>query len=730
MIQIKKISPEEAQKLNDHFHLSYWVIPISLTMVLLPVTLILNWLFDAPWSVFWWISGGLFTLFALVRLLVKKPPQLNEGMVKIIRRGKVIDVSKKGNRPLSKLNLDQHINITLAPEPTPSDYPEYDTFRVYQTVGMPYYPQDGSLQYRMANLINKEVEIEYLAESGKVLAFRELNPASTPRQLYLRWGNIQLSSEKTIVSQERVDFIAMSSDLYGNTGLFLRSDSEPNELFIPLYTKNINQLEDWLFTLDGFNKDQYIQLKENPPTEEKNIWERRIKLGVSYRSVYAGERVSILMGTIYVYRNNGHNESIRPKEVDYISINSFCKEQPNTEFYINLRSFRRSGVSFQSRAEGFSKLENWMKQLPNFDAAQYLSLKANVGEQAKAIWIRKPVANAKLLQADEKPQAITGLERGMYLENLDRWLDWGTFGDLSRLEPKKWLSMKKTSYPNPNARGYTYIIKNPVILGGLEVNCLQSQTPYWLTGASFNRDWPVTSYWADVSFGNGGIGDFELLKLHFTQIIGLPNSYADPTVDGDNSMWASWLIDRVAIKISTWKPDQLDIFQHSCRLDISYDARVDHLYTDEYTLGLKLHDQLRYQVLEGELSVAFDYAHHPHSRYTPRCIAELIQTEQQCIIWHDEKHAKLGIGNKRAAQVLDLAEVTGLTLTGSYWRDSPGKLQFHFVDEHKNNRYVGTSNYLGELDTEQGDSRWPLICEQMELFLGMPCNYLEDRQYY
>src|SRR5690606_5796427 len=137
-------------------------------------------------------------------------------------------------------------------------------------------------------------------------------------------------------------------------------------------------------------------------------------------------------------------------------------------------------------------------------AAQYLSIKANVGEGAATAWLRQPTINARLLEVDEKPQAITGLERGIYLENLEGWLDWGTFGDLSRLKPKEWVSMKKTSYPNPDAWGYTYIIKKPIILGGLEVASLQSETPSWWAGGTLHPEWPVTSYWADVSFGNGG----------------------------------------------------------------------------------------------------------------------------------------------------------------------------------------------------------------------------------
>lgn len=732
MIAIKEISSEEAQKLNSELSWSYWAIPIAFTIVLIPVTLVLNWLFNAPWSVFWWATGGLFMLFAVVRIINGEPPQLAGGNIKVVRQGKVIHVAILGNQPgLGRINLGQHIDVTLASEPAPPEYPAYHTFTVYQSFGMSYYLQDGSLRHRKSYLIGKEVEIEYLAQSGKVIAFRELNPASNPPTVYLRWGSIQLSRKKTILNKNRVDFVVLATDMYGNTGIFLRSDSVRDELFIPLYAINLDRFEDWLYTLEGFDKRLYLDMKENPPSEEKAIWERRVKKGVSYQSVYAGERVSLLFGGIHVYRDNGHNESIQTEEIDYITLNSLCADKPNTEFFINLRSFQSNSVSLQSRAEGFTKLERWIARLPGFQSEQYLAMKATVGEEGKVVWVRQPIANAEFVNVSNTPPAIGELARGIFMENRDTWLDWGTFGDLNRLVSKRWLTMKKTSYPNPDVRGHTYVIKKLVILGGLELESLQTETPFWWPEGKPNPDWPVTAYWSDVSFGKGGLDDFEQLTLHFTKLLdNLPDGHSDPSIDGENAIWAFWTIGRTTIKISTWKPYQLNVYKHACRLEITCMPHVEHLYTDDYTSGLTLHNQLRYLVLEGKLTVASDYTRHAHSRYTPECIARLIQPDGEYIIWIDEKHAKLGIGAKQHAQVLELVDVAGLELTGSYWRDSPRELQLHLHVVSKQWNAHRTLNYLGELDSGQGDSRWPVVREQWERFFGLPCTYTEDRQYY
>ncbi len=731
MVEFKEISSEEAQKLNSELRLSFWAIPIVLSIALLLVTLILNWLFDAPWSIFWYGSGGLFAIFVVARMINGKPPELMEGIMKVVRRAKVVDVAYKGNRSgLGNLNLDQRLLITLAPEPTPSGYLEHHTFTAYQTLGMTYYNQDGSLKGRRAHLIDREVEIEYLAESGTVLAFRELNPASNPPTLYLRWGNIQLSRNMTILNQKRVDFIYLSKDIYGNAGVFLRSDSLRDELFVPLYAKNIERLENWLFSLEDFDKNQYLKLRATPSDEEILLWERRIKQGVSYQSVYAGERVSLVLKSIYVYRYNSYNQSIKTKGIDYITIYSVSPDKPNTEFFMNLCSFCHQSVSVQSRAEDFHKLENWIMELPGFNTEEYHASKATVGEHAKLIWMRQPVVNAQILNKTVNSSLMQELNRGVFLENKDRWLDWGTFGTLQHLATKKWFAIKKTQFPNPSVRGYTYIIKKPTILNGLQLDVLQTETPFWWVGRKFDPDWPVTSYWTNVSFGYGGRDDFERLEKHFIQQIGEPMNDVDSSIQENQKLWASWTVDRVTIKISTWKPYQMDVFQHFCRLEIINEANLDYLFTDSYTQELALHNQLRYLVLEGNLTVASDYTQYPQSRYTPNCVAELLQGENQFVVWVDTKHEKLGIGNKRFAQVLDLTEVAGLDLIGSYWRDSPTELQFHVLPKHQKDMDILSSNYLGKLETPHGDSYWPDIREQLESFLEVPCVFSEDRQYY
>src|SRR5690606_27363758 len=131
---------------------------------------------------------------------------------------------------------------------------------------------------------------------------------------------------------------------------------------------------------------------------------------------------------------------------------------------------------------------------------------------------------------------------------------------------------------------------------------------------------------------------------------------------------------------------------------------TDHFYTDSYTQELNLHDQLRYMVLEGELSIPFDYAKYPNSRYLPECLSAGIQTEEQGIVWVDAHTGKLGIGNKHHSQIVNLNDISGLLLRGMYWRDEPRELTIHFLTNNQKGLVADPDNYLGALDTNNDDN--------------------------
>lgn len=725
MIERQEITAEEAKRLNGERSASYWSLPIALTLGLLIVTLALNWLFSAPWSVFWWTGGGVFGLFILNRLIFGPPPQVKEGMIKVIRRGQIAEVTRKGNRPFT-LNLAKHTDITLVPEAHPEGLAEQNTFTVYQAFSTTYFRQDSSVSYRKEYLIGKEVELDYLAHSGQVIAFKELDPSSNPPSVFVRWGAIQLSGLKTMLSQNKVSIISLMPDLHGNPRVRLCAGTD--ELFVPMYAKNFDRLEDWMFSLADFDRTRYLEYQEHPPVGEQVIWQSEADTEPSSNGSVESEQLSVRLGGIHIYRNSGFNESIRMRDVDVIYLTSVNEKEPTFDFTLYLHSFQASGITIYSWANGFDKLERWMAKLPKFDEGRYRAARTAVRHDPYVIWVREPEADAKIVETPPSAANSFNLEDGIFLENHHTHIPWGTFGDITRLDSKTWFSMKKTRYPNPDAKGYTYSVANPVILGGLALEHLHTQTPYWLRGGKFNPNWPVTDYWADVSFGAGGEGDFARLKNHLQGLFGEPSRQSDPSVDGDNILRTDWTIGRVTVQISTWKPHRLDFFKHGCRLDIRVEPDVDHLYRDDYSRGLTLHEQLRYRVVPGNLNVASDYTHYPQSRFTPEPLAALLKTSDEHLIWWDETASMIGVANQQYAQIWNADDVKGVAFIGMYWRDSPSGLQLHFNTHVKNN--TPFAGYLGEIQVTGTEEAWLSIRSAWEGFFGLPCTYAEDRQYY
>lgn len=726
MIRVEPLSAADAESLNNERGASYWAIPVALALAMLPFAAIAKWAFDVPWRLYAVLCGGVFGLFALGRIIAGKPVPLAEGQEKIVRRGKVLDARRKGNAPgLGRLNLNQSVEITLAPAETETAYPERNVFDVYRTLGMPYYKQDRTIGRRLPALIGTEVEIEYLAQTGDVLAFRELDPRGNPPKVYVRFGTIQLSSQRAVLRQADIIAISMAVNDSGCAEIALRTQQD--ELWVPLYATNLAALENWMHSLPDFSPAHYDEAKASPPASEERIWERKESGADAYHPVLASERVFFAWGRVYVDHGNDYVEDIRIRDIDYITINSYDAASPRARVQVSLRSFAQAGISASSRSAGFKKLEQWMAQLAGFDADGYPGLKREVGEEAVVIWQRDPVATAQLTSRSGEPVAPDMMDDGIFLANYQARLAWGTFGELKRMLAKPWMSVKRTRFPNPSARGFSYTIKKPVILGGLAIDALHADTPSWMDGGELNLQWPVTGYWANVSFGGGGLRDFEQLRQHLSEIFGPATEQSDPAVDGDTTIWAAWARGRVKVRISTWKPYQFNTYMHGCRLSIDYEAEVSHLYTDAYTRGLERHEQLSWLPLGGDLRVQQDYTHNRFARYTPATLQPLLLNGEGWLVWLDTREGKLGLGNADYAQIFDLEAISRLLLIGNYWRDSPADLGIHVVYKQKGRT---AEIFVGNLQVPDPEQAWPTVQRQLENFLPFPCTYAEDRQYY
>lgn len=164
MIQKVPISRQEAIRLRQNSVANYWALPLGFSFLFVAIT----WIFSFDWELLWWLLGGLWSIFVVLWLLWGASISQKEITHKFIRRGTVVHAEYKGNHAILSINIGQYVQITLDAEPGS----DRQVFRIWQTGGMPYFTQDNTLRRRHAELIGKEVEIEYLP-GGEVLAFRE-----------------------------------------------------------------------------------------------------------------------------------------------------------------------------------------------------------------------------------------------------------------------------------------------------------------------------------------------------------------------------------------------------------------------------------------------------------------------------------------------------------------------------------------------------------------------------
>ncbi len=172
MINIRPLSEAEVDQFNRKAKTQYWSFPIYFSIATgLIVMPLLVWLFSAPWEIACWTIAGVWFIFIGIRIFAGGKNKLPINKMVIERRGRVVQSEMKENRPLSKINMAQYVEITLESAPIPERYVQQNSFIVWKAMGMYYFNQDELLRYLHKDLIGKEVRLTYLADDGTVMAF-------------------------------------------------------------------------------------------------------------------------------------------------------------------------------------------------------------------------------------------------------------------------------------------------------------------------------------------------------------------------------------------------------------------------------------------------------------------------------------------------------------------------------------------------------------------------------
>lgn len=542
-----------------------------------------------------------------------------------------------------------------------------------------------------------------------------------PQLITAYFGFIGVSeSSKPVVSldKNKVDYIytVKNNADASHWSLKLASQSEKEEFTVSPSAKHFHKLEKWMLSLPGFPEKNYETLKDMKTFEKGELlWERKVKTETPYRSPYFGAKVSILWGQIMVDRNNGHNENIATKDIDYITIDSFSEKEPTKDFYLNFRSHSAPAVSVTNKATGFKKLEKWLFSLEDFDKNSYEKAVKNVSNNSTLIWRKKPVPTAKLI-SHQGIDAFEKLDEGIWLENEERLIPWGSFHEFSE---EKGVFKTTKKMPNPSFKQYEYVLKDVVVLNGLRINKLKVTAPAFVDSKKFNPNWPVTQFSADAILGDADEKDFKRLFSHFSNYLGRPTTNHET----ETSKTTSWELGRTLLRLQTWKPYQLEEYRPGCWLTIEYEPDLTKFYTDEYQQNVEINPTLQFLPLVAEFTIAHDYLHQTQARYTPSCFLHLFKGSEKALVWQDERHGKIGFANAEYCHIYQHSEVFKFVVTAHFWRDELRDYSLSLkTTKGFHNEYVA-SLYFTETDIES-------IIQKVGQVLQLEHEFAEDRQYY
>ncbi len=153
------MSEEELRLLSKKIEGNYWSIVWTMAAVAVAFGL-----YFGQWIVTIGTAGVIFFIFYLVKATGKPPIT---GDTKIIRLNKVVDV--KLVRVRGKSIRYTTIDIMLAKDEIPDPYFQGDKFTVYNSFGGHLAEIKGVTVHNYKGLIDREVEITYMAANGFVI---------------------------------------------------------------------------------------------------------------------------------------------------------------------------------------------------------------------------------------------------------------------------------------------------------------------------------------------------------------------------------------------------------------------------------------------------------------------------------------------------------------------------------------------------------------------------------
>lgn len=369
-------------------------------------------------------------------------------------------------------------------------------------------------------------------------------------------------------------------------------------------------------------------------------------------------------------------------------------------------------------AAGFEQLEAWMLSRPGFDRAFYHGPKLPVlnpeAGRARLLW-QSPARVSARLTPIARPDGLDRLHEGLLLEDRAEMLPWGmTWEEL--------LDRSDVLEP-PISRGHTRLRLSPAtVLGGLSLPEIESE--YRLL--SYRPDMPVTEFWAGICLERNGYETLRILSDHFNRRVGEPVELRER----DDSIKVSWVSGRQRLELSCEKWRGFDAWRMTCRLRLVHQPDTSPFLRDDYTRSLTIDDGLHWRVLPARVRLPSDFKTCPQLREMPDALKSLLEQDDGCLLWRDDRAGTIGIGNRKHACIFTTGTVGGLQIEERYFRDHFSHCNFSVGGMTSNGDVYSPWSVL--IDLKPADPEVPpvMLARLIEDCLGLPMGYQRIDEYY
>ena len=393
---------------------------------------------------------------------------------------------------------------------------------------------------------------------------------------------------------------------------------------------------------------------------------------------------------ICLKRNNGDDEKIQIKDIDYISIYRFDYMDTHDRCWLNFRSYTQPAVSVCTLAGNFAAIEQFANSLPGFDSQQYAAIRASKAEVKETVlWqkVHQPDFDIAPLPTQQVGDALSLLQQGLWIENKNTLVAWGTYDELAK---HPLVKTQLIDFPNPLFTAKSYTIAKPTLFNGLKLSSLVTECD--AAEGDFQLHLPVIQYRAQLSLGVNRQKSFDSIKTHLDTFF-KQNATAQLIDYAVKDTWRiSWHEGAAHVELYCFYREVPDGWDNTAWLTIQYSPNLDRFYQNDYQRDLVLNQSITYQQFDFSLDLNTDYRRVDNAIYTPDCFKTLLSEAQPLIIWHDTAEQVIGFAAAEYALVFNANEVQHLTLAVQNFRGSEGRNSLELNVQNQNVPIGSVSN--------------------------------------